>query len=452
MGRRKLRLVSISEIKISGLNERIYRPISNDDPAIQELASSIEKDGILDPLVLSEDFYIISGHRRYAASQLAGLTMLPCFIRKGVKKDSDEFLKLLREFNRHRVKGVEEYLRESIIDVSDTRVDTELNLIIDRARRSYIEDEPMEIVGKKVRAEITQAKYPFLKAIIRVVQDRKPYWPLSDRAIHYALLNNPPLIHAKKPKSIYRNDRASYQALCELLTRARLKEYIPWQAIADPTRPVTQWDVYPSVEPFIHEQMGAFLQGYWRDYTKSQPHHIEIIGEKNTLQSIIQPVAMDFCIPVTIGRGYSSLQPRYELSQRYKNSGKNKLVLLILSDHDPDGDEIAQSFCRSMRDDFDIENIHPVRVALTKEQVELLRLPPIMQAKTTSNNYAKFVTKHGHDVFELEAVPPENLQQILKAAILSVVDIDALNREREQEQSDKVEIQKRKRLIMDAMI
>ena len=421
-----MRLVSISEIKISGLNERIYRPISNDDPAIQELASSIEKDGILDPLVLSEDFYIISGHRRYAASQLAGLTMLPCFIRKGVKKDSDEFLKLLREFNRHRVKGVEEYLRESIIDVSDTRVDTELNLIIDRARRSYIEDEPMEIVGKKVRAEITQAKYPFLKAIIRVVQDRKPYWPLSDRA--------------------------SYQALCELLTRARLKEYIPWQAIADPTRPVTQWDVYPSVEPFIHEQMGAFLQGYWRDYTKSQPHHIEIIGEKNTLQSIIQPVAMDFCIPVTIGRGYSSLQPRYELSQRYKNSGKNKLVLLILSDHDPDGDEIAQSFCRSMRDDFDIENIHPVRVALTKEQVELLRLPPIMQAKTTSNNYAKFVTKHGHDVFELEAVPPENLQQILKAAILSVVDIDALNREREQEQSDKVEIQKRKRLIMDAMI
>lgn len=451
MTSQELRQVSISEIKVSGVNEKLYRPVNRSDPALLELASSIKRDGILDPLVLSEDFYVISGHRRYAASRLIGLTELPCYIRPGVRRDSDEFLKLLREYNRQRVKGVEEHIKEAIVDASDSKKDAELNLTIDRVRRSYIEDKPMEIVGTKRRAEISEAKVPFLKAIMKILDEMKNYWPLSDRQIHYRLLNNPPLIHAKKPNSGYRNDRASYQALCELLTRARLNGYISWNAIADPTRPVTEWSVYPSVEPFIKKQMDKFLQGYWRDYTKSQPHHIEIIGEKNTIHSIIKPVAMEFCIPVTIGRGYSSLEPRYKLFKRYDQSKKNKLVLLILSDHDPDGHEIAQSFCRSMRDDFDIENIHPIRVALTREQVDELELPPIMQAKKTSSNYKKFHDKHGDDVFELEAVPPEKLQQILREAILSVIDTDALNREREQENNDRFEIQAVRNKMMSAI-
>jgi len=447
----EIRLVSISEIKPSGLNEKLYRHISTNDPAMQELAVSIKRDGILEPLVISEDFYIISGHRRHAASRLIGLAELPCIIRPGVTRHSDEFIKLLREYNRHRVKGIDEHIKEAIVDTSDNGEDGELNLIIDHARRSYIEDEPMEIIGTKKRAEISKAKYPFLNAILKILTETKNFWPLSDRQIHYRLLNNPPLIHAKKPNSVYRNNRPSYQALCELLTRARLEGYISWDAIADPTRPVTEWDVYPSIEPFIKKQMDEFLQGYWRDYTKSQPHHIEIIGEKNTIQSIIKPVAMEFCIPVTIGRGYSSLQPRYDLYQRYKKSGKDKLVLLILSDHDPDGHEIGQSFARSMRDDFGIEKIHPLRVALTSQQVYELHLAPTMQANEDSNNYTKFVKNHGTDVFELEAVPPEKLQQILREAILSVIDTDVLNREMAKEQADRLEIQHQRERIHSFM-
>ena len=46
------------------------------------------------------------------------------------------------------------------------------------------------------------------------------FCPLSDRSMHYALLNDPPVRHAGKPESVYGNDRASYHDLTDLLSRA----------------------------------------------------------------------------------------------------------------------------------------------------------------------------------------------------------------------------------------
>ncbi len=370
----KIRLVSISKIRVSGLNDRLYKQVDPDDPAIKDLADSICEQGLLEPLVISEDYFILSGHRRFAAIQMTDLEEIPCEIRQGVRLGDPNFLRLLREYNRQRVKGVDEIIREQAVDASDSDKQAIAKIIIDRVRRSEISIDAMEIEGTKKRSAITTAKVPFLKAILKVIQESEDFWPLSDRQIHYMLLNDPPLTHAKKKNSVYRNDRPSYQALCELLTRARLVGLIPWDVIADPTRPMVKWDVYTSVEPFIKEQMSSFMSGYFRDYMQSQPHHLEIIGEKNTIEGIIRPVAMEFCIPYTIGRGYASIQPRHDMFLRYKNSHKSKLVLLMLSDHDPDGEEIAQSFARSMRDDFGIEDIHPVKVALNRDQVDSLHL------------------------------------------------------------------------------
>ena len=99
-------------------------------------------------------------------------------------------------------------------------------------------------------------------------------------------------------------------------------------------------------------------------------------------------------------------------------------------------------------DDFGIDNIFPVRVALKRDQVDDLGLPPIMQAKQSSSNYDKFVQDHGHDVFELEAIPPEALQEILREAILSVIDTDALEREQEQERADLLALRRQRERIL----
>jgi hypothetical protein len=250
------------------------------------------------------------------------------------------------------------------------------------------------------------------------------------------LLNDPPLKRAKKPDSIYANDMASYKALVDLVTRARLEGVIPFEAIDDPTRPVTVWDTHQEPRSFVRQELSEMFRGYYRDLMQSQPNHVELVGEKNTVASILRPVAAEYTIPLTTGRGYCSLPPRSAMAERFFASGKERLILLIVSDFDPDGEEIAASFARSLRDDFGVVAVYPIKVALTSDQVDTYQLPPMMRAKTSSSRCKGFVGKHGENVFELEALKPEELQHIVHEAIEGVIDRDAYSAEIEAERDD----------------
>src|SRR5262249_53342320 len=109
---------------------------------------------------------------------------------------------------------------------------------------------------------------------------------------------------------------------------------------------------------------------------------------------------------------------------------------LILSDFDPDGEEICNSFVRGLRDDFGLNDIIAVKVALTSEQVKSFKLPPVMTAKETSAQCTKFVDKFGTDVFELDALAPADLQRLLRDAIHEVLDLEAFNAEVAEEHKD----------------
>jgi hypothetical protein len=449
--RAKIGLVSILQkplvsIRPSPANDRLYRPVSVDDPDLRALAKSIREHGLREPIVITLDDYILSGHRRHLACRLAGLTVVPCRV-ENIRSTDPEFLTMLREFNRQRVKSLDEVAREEI--VSTDPEEAYRVLLEHRRQRARVDADTIVIVGSKHRPEITTAKKPMLDAIRAILQARRQYWPLTDRQIHYALLNDPPLVHAKKPHSTYRNTVQCYKATCDLVTRARLVGLIPFHAIEDPTRPVRVWNFHRSPATFLRSELDQFLKGYYRDLQQSQPNHIEIIGEKNTIDSIIRPVAAEYCIPMTIGRGYCSLPPRHAMAERFEDGGKEKLVLLALGDFDPEGEDIAHSFARSLRDDFDVDEIEAIKVALTAKQVRDLRLPPVMKAKDTSSRYGEFVERHGDDVFELEAVPPEQLQRILRDAIDSVLDVKAFNAEIDAEKRDAARLESIRRALRD---
>ena len=438
LGHGPISMISLSAIRPSSKNNLLYRPVTPDDPDIVSLAESIRRHGLGEPLVITTDHVILSGHRRYVACRLAGLQEVPCRI-EAISSTDPRFLTLLREYNRQRVKNRAEITREELL-AADPEEAHRL-LVEHRRQKAAVSVDCLELRGATRRAEISAAKKPLLDAIRSVLHTYQKFLPLTDRQIHYALLNAPPLIHARKPGSTYRNDQTSYKALCELLTRARLEGYISFEAIHDPTRPVTQWRCHPNVAGFIRSEAAAFLKGYSRDLQQSQPNHIEVVGEKNTLKSILEPVTAEYLIPLTIGRGYCSLPPRSDMAERFEASGKERLVLLVLSDFDPEGEDISHSFARSMRDDFHIWDIVPIKVALTRKQVDELRLPPVMQAKRTSSRYRGFVNRHGDNVFELEAIPPDRLQAILREVIHSVLDIDAFNAEIEAEKKDAAHLQ-----------
>ena len=195
------------------------------------------------------------------------------------------------------------------------------------------------------------------------------------------------------------------------------------------------------------------MRGYWRDLLQSQPNHIEVVGEKNTLLPMIEPVCSDYTVPLTIGRGFCSLPPRKQIFDRWKQSRKQDLVLVILSDHDPDGEMIADSLVGYMRDDFRIprHRIRAIRAALTAEQCERFNVPSDVEAKPSSTNYRRFVREHGTAACELEAVPPARLQRMLRDAIESVLDLDAFKAEQEREREDAKEIDAHRSRVMAVM-
>ncbi len=267
--------VPLLDIRPARVNDKLYRPVSPDDPEIKALARSILQFGLQTPLLLTTDNVILSGHRRFAACKLAGLREAHSLY-ADIASSHPDFVRRLRECNRQRVKTADELLREEIVSANPE--EEYYALAAHRKAASHVTADRIEIEGTLRRCQITAAKQPLLDAILTVIEDRRDYWPLTDRQVHYALLNDPPLIHAAKPHSRYKNDLKSYKALCELITRARLAGKIPFHAIDDPTRPVTTWQVHDHVQLFLQEELDGFLKGYRRNLQQGQPNHIEIVG------------------------------------------------------------------------------------------------------------------------------------------------------------------------------
>ncbi|MDQ3665402.1 MAG: ParB N-terminal domain-containing protein [Acidobacteriota bacterium] len=474
-----VRILPLADIRPSPENEKLYRPVGSDDPQLRELAEAIRLNGFKVPMVVSRDKFILSGHRRYAAAKLVGLKKVPCVV-EDIDRITDldsgwwdvppytgvspEFVHLLEMYNRQRDKTLDEMMRESVVkaDPKDAhRVLSEHR----EARSEEFNADTIELREFKGRAKISEAKFPFLNAVCLILREMNAYWPLSDRQIHYALLNDPPLRHASKPNSRYNNrpenknkvlnknnGKHCYKDLCDLLLRMRLEGIIPFSCIDDETRPVSITSCHQHAGLFLRKETDGLFKGYYRDLMQSQPNHIEIMYEKLTGYSFIKSVATQHCIPLTVGRGFSSLPPRHQIAERYRKSGKDKLIILAMSDLDPDGDEIAHCFARSMRDDFSIEHVELIKVALTMDQARERELPVSVldKAKKSSPNYQKYVEGYGTDnVWELEALSPALQQKLLVSAIDSVIDVDAYNYEVGKEEEEAAFLdEKRQRALL----
>jgi hypothetical protein len=441
--------VPVADIRPAPVNDLVYGKLHEDDKKLDDLIRVMGRPGIqLDPIVLSQDDVLISGHRRWTVAKYLGWKTIPAIYRDIYSVDPN-FEKLVVEYNTQRDKSPHVRIREQLVLINPA--DAVDQLLSEQAERSRVKAKTMFLGNITKRSRISKAKRPFLDAIKAVLDRLDDYLPITDRKVFYELLNDPPLRHSGRPDTWtdkkgrlrhnrFRNDKECYKATCELLTRARLEGLIPFEAIGDETRPVTTWDVHPNVSPFIAQQVANFCKGYYRDLCQTQPHQIEIVGEKMTIEAVVRRVAWMFRIPYTIGRGYSSLPPRKEMYDRYIASGKDRLIILVLSDHDPEGWDIARTFAKSMRDDFGITKVDAIKVGLTPDQVAELGLPPNTDAKTTSSRFTKFAARFGPAAYELEAAPPAKLEQWLDEAVRSVLDVDRFNAEVEAEKRDAADV------------
>jgi len=451
----KLKLVRkrVSSLIPSPENTLIYRP-TYDDPDITKLARDIKKNGC-DPLRVTLDGFILSGHRRHKALKINKTQFVRCLVWP-IRRDEmpqDQYILLLRELNEQRHKTVAEQVREAMIDVSaedaHKRLRQQRNKLISSADDNGV--QPLNIGGRKPRPKIGDDKADHVKYILEVVEQRRQFWPLSVRAVHYPLLNFNfvrgyywPRRHeagyGKRRVLRYLNDDGSYDATSELITRLRLDGTIPWKAFHDPTRPLTKFEAFKDVREYMRQAMSDFGAGYWRDLLQSQPNHVEVVVEKNTVYHMAQSVTEKYQIPTSSGRGFGSIDMWHELNERYRKSRKDCLVVIVLSDFDPEGEWIPLVGGQTLRDDFGVEagKLRIIKAGVTKEQILKYNLPSMNFAKESSSNHQWFVDRNGGDdsVYELEALNPADMLRDLDNVIRSVIDVELYNREVEIEKSE----------------
>ena len=102
---------TINEIPLDQIDPNPNQPRHDfDADALQELANSIREIGIIQPITLRQTadnrFQIIAGERRWRASQMAGLTAVPAYIRT-IKDESVMEMALVENIQREDLNAIE---------------------------------------------------------------------------------------------------------------------------------------------------------------------------------------------------------------------------------------------------------------------------------------------------------------------------------------------------------
>ena len=104
-------MTEMAEVALSAIEPNPLQPRTMfDDEALQELSASIAQLGVIQPIPLKPNgknkYIIISGERRWRASQLAGLETIPAYIRE-VDDENLHAMALVENIQRENLNAIE---------------------------------------------------------------------------------------------------------------------------------------------------------------------------------------------------------------------------------------------------------------------------------------------------------------------------------------------------------
>lgn len=104
-------MTDMAEVALSAIEPNPLQPRTMfDDEALQELSASIAQLGVIQPITLKPNgkgkYIIISGERRWRASQLAGLETIPAYIRE-VDDENLHAMALVENIQRENLNAIE---------------------------------------------------------------------------------------------------------------------------------------------------------------------------------------------------------------------------------------------------------------------------------------------------------------------------------------------------------
>jgi hypothetical protein len=261
-----------------------------------------------------------------------------------------------------------------------------------------------------------------LTDVVAILATYRPYWPLSIRAIYYALLGlkDPETDQAKYAKS--RNFASRVSEHVGNARRAGLPKehplHIPWDAISDAnllragtTHWRSEWEWLSAIRRTARTARLIDLQ-------KGQKPHLLVWCEARGMVDRLSTVADEYGVDVISTSGYDSTTVRHDEGLATPPEG---LLVLHVGDLDDDGRKIftaAKEDVEAWADSVEREASFE-RLAVTEQQVADLELPDDPE-------------KAGN--VQAEAIPPDVMARILREAIETRINEDVLNANRAENQ------------------
>lgn len=264
---------------------------------------------------------------------------------------------------------------------------------------------------RRTKAEMAAVR----EAILRLLaQDN----PMTVRQVFYRLVS----------LGVIEKTEGEYKAtVVRLLTSMRREGDIPFGWIADNTR----WMRKPRTWSSLDQALRTTAQFYRRSLWDSQRDYVEVWLEKDALAGVVYEVTEEWDVPLMVTRGYPSLSFLYEAAEAIAAYEK-PTFLYYFGDYDPSGLDISRAVNEGIREFAPYADLHFTRVAVTPEQIADWDLPT--RPTKASDTRSRFF--EGESV-EVDAIPPNQLRDLVEQCITGHVDFHALEVMQVAEQSER---------------
>lgn len=244
-------------------------------------------------------------------------------------------------------------------------------------------------------------------------------------------------------RDLIANKQTEYKRLGSIINDGRMAGLIDWDAIVDRTRNLASLATWESPAEIVEACAAQFRIDKWA----TQDFRLEVWIEKDALVGVIEGVCREFNVPYFSCRGYTSQSEMWAASQRLLKHCENEQAVHIihLGDHDPSGIDMS----RDIEDRLHLFMEHSGyeftgalnRIALNMDQVKKYGPPP-NPAKLSDSRSDVYVEKFGDESWELDALDPKVLADLIRAAIKDKLDPELWEESCEQELHHRLRLKK----------
>ena len=269
----------------------------------------------------------------------------------------------------------------------------------------------------KIQYEHTNLRAKTLKRIAQINEIVAEYqaqgFMLTLRQLYYQFV----------ARGLVENNLTEYGKIGDALNSGRMCGLIDWAAIEDRTRQTYENSHWSSP----HAILEAAADGYGIDTRATQEYYIEVWIEKNALLGVIEPVCQRLDVLYLPCIGYYSLSSMWRAANRF-NARKKPCIIFHLGDHDPSGIDMTRDI-KDRLDKFGATHVDVRRIALNMAQVKKYSPPP-NPANFKDSRSSDYVAKYGKSSWELDALSPKVISDLIEKHVDDLTDIDELCRMR----------------------